>query len=148
MNKKGFTLTELLSTILIIALVFGIAAIAYTTILNKGQNKSFEVYEETMYSETMTLMLESLTDPTKANLFPMNGETKRFYLSDLDIKKFNNPKNTNDLCLDSYVDVTRDDYQNVSSSDYMENLQYKVCLICKQSDYNVIGTSCTTFPKD
>jgi prepilin-type N-terminal cleavage/methylation domain-containing protein len=148
MNKKAFTLTELLSTILIIAFIFGIAVFAYTRVVNRSKDKAFEVYEETMYSETMSLLIESLTDPNKASLYPLNGETKRFSLTELGIKKINNPNNVNDLCLDSYVEVTRNDYQGTSSNDYMENLQYKVCLICRQSNYNVNGENCTIFPKD
>lgn len=154
MNKKGFTLVELLATIVIIALLSGIAAISYTTILEKSRLKSFHTYENTMYAEVMKLIVDSLYNPGQVSLFPRNGETKKFYLSELvankEIETFNNPVNKDDLCynsnheLDSYVEVTRNDY--ISSKEHVDALEYKVCLICPNSNYNVLGANCFYAP--
>lgn len=136
MNKKGFTLIEILATLLILSIIMGLAAIAYSSIVNRTKQKSFETYENTMYSETMELMINALSDPTKGDLFPRIGETKRFSLTDIGIEPFRNPVNKDDLCTGSYVEVTR----NESGSP--DELNYKVCLKCPNSNYD----NCKDFP--
>lgn len=133
MNKKAFTLVELLATILIIALLSGIAAIAYSSVVENSRLSSFHTYEKTMHTETMALLID------RVELIPSVNQTKRFTLSDIRIEPFMNPKNKDDLCLDSYVDVTRTVVGNVDS------FTYKVCLICPNSEYNVNGTSCEIY---
>ncbi len=139
MNKKGFTLVELLAVIAVIALIAGIAVISYSGVVENSRIKAFKAYENTMHAQAIHIMLESLTDPAKASYFPSVGQTKRLSLSDLEIETFVNPKNKNDLCSTSYVDVTRTVVGNVDS------FTYKVCLICPNSDYNASGTDCETF---
>ena len=138
MNKKGFTLIELLTVVVIIALLSGIAAVSYSAIVSNSNRRSFKVYERTMYAEVMTIFVN---DPSQ---IPANNGTKRFELPQLiaakEIDPFNNPKNPSDSCPDSYVEVTRNDVASVNS------LNYKVCLICKNSDYNVDGTDCLLMP--
>lgn len=130
MNKKGFTLVELLAAVAIVSILTGIAIIAYNSIIDSAKMTAFKTYEKTMHSQAMQLMIDSLTDPEKASYFPSNGQTKRLSLTDLGMDKFNNPKNKNDLCPDSYVKVKRTVVGNVDS------FTYTVCLICRQSDYN------------
>lgn len=139
MNKKGFTLVEILATLAVLSFVTGIAVMAYTSIVESSKLRAFKTYEKTMYAEAMHLMIESTYDPEKASYFPNNGQTKRLSLSDIDIDPFQNPRNKNDLCPTSYVDVTRTVVGSVDS------FTYKVCLICKNSDYNVNGTSCEIY---
>ena len=135
MNKKGFTLVELLTTVAILAILSGIAIIAYNAIVDNAKTTAFKAYESTMHAQAMELMVTSLSDPTKANYFPRVNETKRLTLSDLEIRPFNNPRNKNDLCPDSYVDVRRTMVGNVDS------FTYTVCLICRDSEYNVSGST-------
>ncbi len=147
MNKKGFTLVELLTTLAILSIVTGIAVIAYTSIVTNSKLRVFKTYEKTMHSEAMALLVKAATDPSKASLFPRNGETIRFSLDDLGIDPIKNPRNSNDLCLTSYVDVTRNDYYNTTTKTYVDAFEYKVCLICTESDYNVTGESCMLYPE-
>lgn len=133
MNKKAFTLVELLATIFIIALLSGIATIAYTGVVEKGRLSSFHAYEKTMHAETMSLLLD------RVELIPNVNQTKRFSLTDIGIEPFVNPKNKEDLCENSYVEVTRSIEGNVDS------FTYKVCLICPDSEYNVNGNSCEIY---
>lgn len=145
MSKKGFTLVELLATIALISILSGIAVIVYTNIVEKGRLVAFNTYEKTMYSDAMKLMLDALSDPDKASYFPLAGETKHLTLADMGTEPFNNPKNKNDLCPTSYVEVTRDDYYDASA--HVDSLKYKICLICSESDYNVTGNSCLFIPE-
>lgn len=139
MSKKGFTLVELLAAIAVLSLLMGIAVVSYAGVVENSRIKAFKAYENTMHAQAMHIMIESLTDSSKAHFFPSNGETKRLTLEDLEIETFVNPKNKNDTCSTSYVDVTRNVVGNVDS------FTYKVCLICTNSDYNVSGTDCEIF---
>ena len=136
-NKFGFTLVELLATIIIIALIGGIGALAYTSIIRQSEDKTFEAYEKTMHAEAMNMIMKKL------NLMPKNGEKKKYtlayMLNNYYIDPIKNPRNSNDLCNtnSSYVEITR---QNVGS---VESFTYKVCLVC--NDYNKDGSKCKTF---
>ena len=97
MNKKGFSLVELLATIVIIALLSGIATISYSSFIKQSEDNTFERYQDTMHSEAVAYFLD-------------------------------NPNEKDDLCPNSYVDVTR------NSSSGMISLKYNVCLKCKAFD--------------
>ncbi len=45
MNNKGFTLVELLATIIILGLVTGISVMSYTSYLNNAKSKTEEVFK-------------------------------------------------------------------------------------------------------
>lgn len=139
MNKKGFTLVELLVTFAIIALVGGIAVVTISGVLGHSELKVFKNYENSMHAQAIQIMVESLTDPSKASLYPANGGTTRLTLGLLEMEPIKNPRNKDDLCSGSYVDVTRTNVGNVDSFTYV------VCLICPNSDYNADGSNCETF---
>ena len=46
MNNKGFTLVELLATVLILSIITGIATISYTSYLKKTKSKAEEIFKE------------------------------------------------------------------------------------------------------
>ena len=115
MNKNGFTLVELIAAI-------GIATVSYISILNNAQRKSYETYQDTMHAEAITYVVNYPDRITWSN------DTARILLSELNINPINNPKNSDDLCANSYVDLTRTHVGNVLS------VTYNVCLVC--SDYN------------
>ena len=140
MNKKGFTLVELLATILILGLIGGIAVISYNAVVKDSRKTVFESYQKTMYAETLALLTK------RVELIPSNGSSRTFYLSQepiLPIDPIKNPVNENDLCSGSYVVVTRNDYVVNNSNERVNNnsLTYEVCLICPDSDYN----NCETY---
>lgn len=124
MNKHGFTLVELLATIVIIALLAGIATVSYTAIIHQSTDKSFETYMETMHAEAvykLTMHPDNVTfENGKATL----------QLNDLEIEPINNPVTPSDKCLNSYVEVTKSRVNGVLS------MHYKVCLNCPNSDYS------------
>ena len=133
MNKKGFTLVELLATIVIIILISGIAIVSYNYLVKKSSNSVFESYESTMHAEAIYHVANHYGSITFVN------NKVVFTLDDLQIEKFNNPKNNGDTCPDSYVEATKS---------YVGNnlkMSYKVCLICKESNYNVDGLECKEY---
>lgn len=148
MNKKGFTLVEVLASLAILSFITGIAIIAYTSIVARSKLRVFKLYEKTMYAETVSLLTEAAIDPSKASLFPSNNETKTFSLNDIGIEPIKNPRNKDDLCVGSYVEVKREDYNDTDSNTYVDAFKYKICLICPYSDYNVTGNSCLFIPDD
>lgn len=125
MNKKGFSLVELLSVIVIIALVGGIAMISYSSYINKSRERIYKTYEDTMKSTVEMYLIDNM------NLLPEIGNSSKIMLSTLlsqnEIEQIKNPIDSTDLCQEkSYVEITRseDTTNNL-------NLNYKVCLICK-----------------
>ena len=131
MNKKGFTLVELLSTIIIISLISGIGVVAYNNFIKEGSDAVFESYENSMRSEAIYYITNHYSEIT----FVDNKVT--FTPAYLKMDAINNPKNSNDKCPNSYVEATRT---------YVNNrpvISYKVCLIC--NDYNSDGSKCKTY---
>ena len=131
MNRNGFTLVELLATIVIIALLSGIATVAYTALIGQGADTVFKSYEDTMHAEAaykLTMHYDEVT---------FTSGKARLSLDDLKVDPINNPKNSNDKCLSSYVDVTKSQVGNVTS------IHYTVCLIC--NDYNADGSNCREY---
>ena len=124
MNKHGFTMIEVLATIVIIAIVAGIGTVAYTTIMKEVTDKSFERYRESMHAEAIYYVTNH------SDKINWNGNSARVMLSELKMEEINNPKNKNDLCTNSYVDVikTRNSTSNVLS------ITYNVCLKCNDFD--------------
>lgn len=115
MNKKGFTLVEILSVIVILAIIFAVGGVSYNAIIERTRIKSYKNYEQSLKSSAMMYVID-------------NGYQARIELNDLltsnKIDYFNNPK-SNDRCLGSYVLVSK--YNNDSS-----DLSYQVCLICPE----------------
>lgn len=124
MNKKGFSLVELLATIVIIAILSGIATISYNTFIKQSEDNTFERYQDTMHSEAVAYFLDN---PGEVSSVPLDDGTnyKRLSLAILNTKAINNPVDKDDLCPNSYVDVAR----NANSS--IISLKYNVCLECK-----------------
>ena len=136
MKNKGFTLVELLAVIIIIALLGGIGAVAYTSIIKQSEIRSYEAYEKTMHAEVLQLLSK------KVELLPRVKKTitlnELMYTYKV-IDPINNPRKEGDLCLArSYVEITR-----VNTSTGLDSFQYKVCLIC--DDYNNDESLCKEF---
>ena len=127
MNKKGYTLIELLTVIVIIALIGGIGMVAYTSFQNQTAERVFETYMDSMHESAIMYFLDQKTEiPTSSNT------TKTIYLSDLQIDKFNNPYEQGDYCdnTGSYVEATWQ--EDKTSNKGISGITYKVCLNCNR----------------
>ena len=146
MNKKAFTLVELLATIVIIGLIAGIGTVAYTTLISQSETKVYEAYEDTMHAEAvyrLTMKYDTIrwtgnkvSLSLKLGNYIPDGE-KDDYINVIRIDPINNPNDSKDFCPSSYVEVTKSNVGGVSS------YHYKVCLICK--DYNSDGNDCEEY---
>ncbi len=58
MKNKGFTLVELLATIVVIALISGIAVVSYNSIHNRTRKKVYETYEDGMKVAIQELVID------------------------------------------------------------------------------------------
>lgn len=131
MNKKAFTLVELLAVVVIIALIGGIGTIAYTNLIKKASDDAFLRYQDTMHAEAIKYLTDSYHEVT------FDNNVAKIYLDDLEIDPINNPKNKDDKCLnnDSYIEATRS-----RSTSGVLSVTYKVCLNCPNSGFNKCKT--------
>lgn len=137
MNRKGYTLIELLAVIVIIALIGGIGAVAYNAIQSQVVERVFSSYMDDMHESMIMYLIEHPSmKPTSSN------PTKKVYLEDLKIAGLNNPINSNDKCSGSYVEA-----KFIDKNTEMENngqkgitgISYHVVLNCtdkiREKDY-------------
>lgn len=125
MNRKGFTIVELLTVIVIIALIGGIAAIAYSSFQNQTAKRVFETYMDNMHESTVMYFLDN------PSARPTSTEQEvTILLKDLNIDKFNNPFEMGDYCVNdgSYVSAKK---LESGTSKGITGIKYNVCLNCK-----------------
>lgn len=126
MKNSGFTLVELLSVIVVLAIVMGIAVYSASYVTNKGKEGVYENYEQTLKGAAENYLTDDFAYNNGLN-FPMVGDTKTItyetLYNELFIDNLKDPKGGN--CNSSYVKVTRGDDVGINF-----NLDYKVCLIC------------------
>ena len=126
MNKSGYTMVELLAVIAIIGLLFTIATVSYSSLINKSNNTVYESYRDSMHMAIQTYVIDNpikdISEEKDATI------TLQELINKKKIDYINNPKDSNDKCDNSYIDINRNDVDGVV------NYEYKVCLIC--NDYN------------
>ena len=133
MNKNGFTLVEVLAAIVIIAIIAGIGTVAYTGIMKSTSDKYFERYRDTMHAEAIYYVTNNSDD------INWSENTARISLSTLKMDQISNPKNSNDLCTNSYVNLTRNRVNGVLS------ITYEVCLVCPNTNFDDKFELCKTY---
>ena len=130
-NNKGFTLIEMLGTIVVLGILSTIAVLSVTKILNNSKQKAYETMSQSIYEAAMNCLIEGKctvsTTITSATL-QSNG-----YLDTL-----KNPISSKDNCKGSVSVISRGD------GDY-KDYQYTVNLSCDgmPDTYNSI-----TWPKE
>ena len=146
LNKKGFTLVELLAVVAILGILSGFAIMAVTSYKEKTRRKLYENYEKQMKDSTVNYI------NAHPDLVPAAGGNINILTDDLISSSFLDPMNDpldSTLKCSGYIKVKN--ISNISSnnsydpsSGYDENgniinsnttnidLTYKVCLQCKQ----------------
>ena len=133
MNKKGFSLIELISVIVILGFILTLAVFSLQKFLIQGRDKSFKVITNTFEDGVLEAYTSCIANPTSSNFcikheVPEFNEPETITLGELEDEEFveiiKSPWDTKEKCdRKSYVTVTRDNKDNISFS-------YKTCLIC------------------
>lgn len=66
MNKKGFTLPELLGVIVVLSVIIGIAGMSVLSIMNKAINKTLDEMKDNLKDAALTCYLDT-KDANKCN---------------------------------------------------------------------------------
>lgn len=124
LNKKAFTLVELLGVIVILGILAGIAVPSFTSYLKKAQMDTYHNYEKSMESSAENYLLMN------TGLIPNIGNTVKITADNLIkgkfLEKITDPEGSSTSCNNSYIEVLRKpNTENIG-------LKYKVCLICKR----------------
>lgn len=126
MNKNGFTLVELLGVIVVLAIVFGLAVVGVSHVINTGKQSIYFSLEKTMESSSKNYIIDNYNEIISAN-FPINISLNKLIEKGY-IDKYKLPDEGN--CDKSYVRVSKS-----------SELSYKTCLICKNGDNILYKTS-------
>lgn len=138
MNKKAFTLIEMLAVVLILGLLVSISGGIYNSYLSSSRVKSFKIAEESFVNAVKEAYLDC-NGNNPNNTFCNNhsmltgpGETARITLKELVddnyIEDIRNPYDTDEFCDSSYSYVTAKNSTNTSLINI--DVSYTVCLIC------------------
>lgn len=128
MNKKGFTMIELMAAITLLGIMSTLAVVSVSKYLNKSKKTVYRDYEDTLknaatnYFLDHTGLLPEINDVsgTKVLATTLINEDYLENMKDPTNKSFNCNNN-------SYVIVTRKD--NVG---FNMDLEYRVCLVCSK----------------
>ena len=137
MNKKAFTLVELLATIVIITLIGGIGTVAYTNLIQKSSDDAFKRYRDAMHAEAIYYVTNNYNDNSKLNF--VNGKATISF-NQLQMDPIINPKDKSDKCEGSYVEVTK----SYTASGVL-SMNYKVCLLCNDFEKDNPAARCKEY---
>lgn len=136
MKRNGFTIIELLATIIIVGVISTIAVFSYNRVIDNSRGKAFKNNEKALRTAADNLLTKCATaihrQPYCEDV-PDMGETVRIPLDKLIegqfMKEIVDPYNGGSFC-DGFVDVT-------NTNGGATNLEFKTCLEChgKISDY-------------
>ena len=123
MKNKGFTLTELLGVIVLLAIISGLAVISVNNVIQTGKKGVYKNHETTLRGAIDDYLMDHFED------IPLVEGSRTWSISDLDsyLDELKDPSGGN--CNSSYVKVTR--HADISGN---YSLDYQICLICKLDD--------------
>ena len=78
MNNKGFTLVELLATVLILSIITGIATISYTSYLKKTKSKAEEIFKENVSNYIDAFISANTSKLTDEELVGNNAYSQKY----------------------------------------------------------------------
>lgn len=140
MNKKGFTLVELLGVITILGILMGVAVGAVSIYLKKSKNQAYENIELSAYDAVRNYMMEN-------SILLNKGEKLRVTLDELTEQQYienpqdPNKKGSNCTSADSYIEVKNETTANNSG---LDDYKYYIHVVCPSGWRSKDGT---VYPK-
>lgn len=131
MNKKGFTLAELLGVVVILAITSGLVVISVTALIKNGKNGVYQNLEKTLRGGAENYFIDN-----SSSIPSINGSKNITYIQLLNgnyIDKYDDPNGGD--CSSSYVIVSRENNKGINGVNY--NLKYKSCVVCKDNKGNI-----------
>ena len=123
MNKKGFTMIELLATIVILSILSTVGVVSVTRYIRQSKVKSYRMMSQSVYEAAMNCVVQGKCDaPTGTT--PSTYTTEEL-LNLGYIKKLENPGNKEKTCSGT-VEINQ---QGRSTNEY-KNYYYVVSLKC------------------
>lgn len=136
MKKNGFTLIELIATLVILGIISSIAVVSYNRYIRKATNDSYIDAEKTMKAAAESFLTycnsASLHLPAECVIIPSAEEKVEISLDTLVNNGFMDSvkdQNNNGFCTGK---VTVENENEVGTSTVNYNLNYKVCLQCSR----------------
>ena len=116
MNKKGFTLVELIAVIVIVGILSSVAVISVSSLMNRFRNDYYERLEKSVEAASREYVSDHTNIKYNGGSFTVSDLINNSYISD--VKVYHKDKNCNG-------NITFDKINNT----------YKVCLNCDGEKY-------------
>ena len=127
-NKKGFTLAELLAVIVVLMIISGLAVFSMSGVIGTGKKGIYKNFEITLKGAVQNYLIDNPGE------IPSVGNSKNIYAKDIStyLDEFGaiDGGDCNYAGNNSFVKVTRG---NDVSHNF--NLTYQTCLICVDSNH-------------
>lgn len=117
MGKKGFTLTELLGVIVVLAIIIGIAMVSATSIMNKSKNKLYREMEDNLRDVAITYYLDTGIDTVTVEKLIEDGYFE-------DSKGYCNKNATITISIEKIV---KNDDNEDAATDYVAVVEEGIC---------------------
>ena len=139
MNKKAFTLIELLAIVLLLGLIIALALGSYTRYLNKSKKDTFKIAEANFVTATRDAYADCISNNRNNDFCNNHKELNTAYKYELTyLKELVNDdyseKIKNPYDVDQYCDIDKSyvyaSSKNNTEEDNNSDVVYKVCLIC------------------
>lgn len=132
-NKKGFTLTELMAVILVIGIVFSIAIPSVSYVIKASKKRAYRSHEDVMKKAAIAYLTQN------SNSIPINEEEcfldVSFLINNKYIKAFKDPDNSDLNCIDgSFIIVKRSDKKDDNDNYINISLNYIPYLNCSRNE--------------
>lgn len=128
MNKKGFTLAELLGVIVILAIISTLVVISVNRVVESGKKGVYQNLEKTLKGGTENYFIDNTVSIPAVNA--SKNITYTELLNGHYIDEFEDPNGGE--CSSSYVVVSREEDKGINFT-----LIYKSCVICKDNAGNI-----------